>query len=112
MGGNPKVLELLEEMHVSGTTPDEVCRDCPEQLPEVRQRWQNFQIIDAQIQTLLPRLSERAALDTTEPPVVHYHLPADTDVLPVGSESGATSDTFSCNRAEATTCSGSKPNLR
>ena len=39
MAGNPDVLALLEEMLDSGRTPEEVCRDCPELLPEVRRRW-------------------------------------------------------------------------
>src|ERR1700733_3915909 len=56
MAGNPKVLALLEEMLDSGNTPEEVCRDCPELLPEVRQRWRQFQLIDAQLKTLLPGL--------------------------------------------------------
>jgi eukaryotic-like serine/threonine-protein kinase len=40
MAGNPQVLGLLEEMLDSGKTPEEVCRDCPDLLAEVRQRWQ------------------------------------------------------------------------
>ena len=39
MTGNPRVFGLLEEMLDSGKTPEEVCRDCPELLPEVRERW-------------------------------------------------------------------------
>jgi hypothetical protein len=30
MGGDPRVLGLLEDMLDSGMTPEEVCRDCPE----------------------------------------------------------------------------------
>jgi tetratricopeptide (TPR) repeat protein len=56
MAGNPQVLELLEEMLDSGKTPEEMCRDCPDLLPEVRQRWQDFQLIDAQVGALLPGL--------------------------------------------------------
>ena len=37
MSGNPDVFALLEEMLDSGRTPEEVCRDCPELLPEVAQ---------------------------------------------------------------------------
>src|SRR5262245_36310252 len=54
MAGNPRVLGLLEEMLDSGKTPEEMCRDCPELLPEVRQRWQAFRLIDAQVEALLP----------------------------------------------------------
>ena len=38
----------------SGKVPEEVCRDCPELLPEVRQRWQQFQLVDAQIRMMFP----------------------------------------------------------
>ena len=54
MADNPQVLGLLEEMLDSGKTPEEVCRDCPELLPQVRQRWQEFRLIDAQVEALLP----------------------------------------------------------
>ena len=47
MAGNPHVVGLLEEMLDSGKTPEEVCRNCPELLPEVRERWQAFCRIDA-----------------------------------------------------------------
>src|SRR5690349_18156981 len=56
MTGNPRVVGLLEEMLDSGKTPEEVCRDCPDLLPEVRQRWQDFCRIDAQVGALLPGL--------------------------------------------------------
>src|SRR5262249_18579345 len=59
MPGNPQVLGLLEEMLDSGRTLEEVCRDCPELLPEVRQRWQAFPLIDAQVTTCLPELATR-----------------------------------------------------
>src|SRR6516165_9284195 len=56
MAGNPEVLGLLEEMLDSGKTPEEVCGDCPELLPQVRQRWREFQLIDDQVGALLPGL--------------------------------------------------------
>jgi serine/threonine-protein kinase len=69
MAGNPQVFGLLEEMLDSGKTPEEVCRDCPELLPEVRQRWQEFQLIDAQVKTLLPGLAAtRPDAGATAPP--------------------------------------------
>jgi hypothetical protein len=70
MGGNPQVLGLLEEMLDSGKTPEEVCRDCPELLAEVLQRWRQFQLIDGQIRTLLPGLAATRpdAGATTLPP--------------------------------------------
>ncbi len=42
MAVNPRVLALLEEMLDSGRTPEEVCCDDPELLPEVLQRWKSF----------------------------------------------------------------------
>ena len=52
----------------SGKTPEEVCRDCPDLLPEVRQRWQEFRRIDAQVGALLPGLGTRPDLRATAPP--------------------------------------------
>src|SRR5262249_6186847 len=68
MAGNPHVLGLLEEMLDSGKTPEAVCRDCPELLPEVRQRWQEFCLIDAQLRTLRPGLGTHPGADATAPP--------------------------------------------
>src|SRR5262249_5840901 len=82
MAGNPQVLGLLEEMLDAGKTPEEVCRDCPELLPEVRQRWQEFQRIDAQLRTCLPGLATRphasatAPLATELPQVAGYEVEA------------------------------------
>jgi hypothetical protein len=56
MAGNPQVLGLLEEMLDSGKTVDEVCRDCPELLAVVRDRWEEFCRIDAGVVALLPGL--------------------------------------------------------
>ena len=70
MAGNPRVLGLLEEMLYSGRTPEEVCRDCPELLAEVRQRLQAFHRIDAEVEVLIPDPGSLPAGDanTPEPP--------------------------------------------
>jgi broad specificity phosphatase PhoE len=36
---DPRVDRLLEELLDSGSTPEEVCRSCPELLPAVREHW-------------------------------------------------------------------------
>ena len=54
MFGNPDVFALLEEMLDSGRTPEEVCRDCPELLPEVRRRWKAFRLVDGSLAALFP----------------------------------------------------------
>jgi serine/threonine-protein kinase len=67
MAGNPQVLALLEEMLDSGKTPEEMCRDCPDLLPEVRQRWQAFCLIDAQVEALFPGSGTLLSSDTITP---------------------------------------------
>ena len=54
MAGDARVSDLLEEMLDSGRTPEEVCRDCPELLPEVRERWRRFGAIDAEVGAMFP----------------------------------------------------------
>ena len=85
MASNPQVLGLLEEMLNSGKTPEEVCRDCPELLPEVRQRWQEFQLIDVQIRTLLPGLGTGPHVGTTAPPGSVPAVPAAFGRYPVAA---------------------------
>ena len=68
MAMDPRVLELLEELLSSGKTPEEVCRDCPELLPEVRQRWQQFQLVEAQVRMLFPGPETGSGDGTTTPP--------------------------------------------
>src|SRR5262245_42321842 len=68
MAGNPEVLGLIVEILNSGKSPEEVCRDCPELLPEVRQRWQQFQLIDAQVEALFPGLAAGSDAGTTAAP--------------------------------------------
>src|SRR3954465_3748629 len=68
MAGDPRVLGLLEEMLNSGKSPEEVCRHCPELLPEVRRRWQQFQLVDAQVRSLLPGLETSSDAGATTPP--------------------------------------------
>ena len=54
MSGNPDVFALLEEMLDSSRTPEDVCRDCPELLPEVRRRWKAFRLVDDSLAALFP----------------------------------------------------------
>jgi serine/threonine-protein kinase len=82
MASNPQVLGLLEEMLNSGKTPDEVCRDSPELLPEVLERCQQFQRVDAQVRMLFPTPGPSSGDGTVTPPqsfpatpVVHPLLP-------------------------------------
>jgi eukaryotic-like serine/threonine-protein kinase len=54
MDGDPRVRQLLERLLDSEQTPEEVCRECPELLPQVRKRWQRKLACDAQLDALFP----------------------------------------------------------
>jgi serine/threonine-protein kinase len=75
MTGNPRVLGLLEEVLDSGKTPEEVCRDCPELLSEVRERWQEFRRIDAQVGAFLPEPQDILGDSRGNPPPFTHHAP-------------------------------------
>ncbi|QGJ68817.1 Transcriptional activator domain-containing protein [Planctomycetales bacterium 10988] len=66
MTSNPRVFELLEALLNSEKTPEDVCRDCPELLPEVLRRWQEFQFVDKQLLTILPEIGTLPTTKTTE----------------------------------------------
>jgi formylglycine-generating enzyme required for sulfatase activity len=67
MGANARVFAMLEEMLDSGKTPEEVCRDCPDLLPKVRERWKAFCRIDAEVGAWYPEPG--TPLDTVTTPV-------------------------------------------
>jgi serine/threonine-protein kinase len=52
MDGDPRVRQLLEELLDSEQTPEEVCRHCPELLPEVDLRWRRKRDCDAELDVL------------------------------------------------------------
>jgi tetratricopeptide (TPR) repeat protein/predicted Ser/Thr protein kinase len=54
MPDDPEVFDLLQEMVESGKTPEDVCRDRPQLLAEVRRRWKQFRLVDDQIGAFLP----------------------------------------------------------
>jgi serine/threonine-protein kinase len=54
MADEPRVEQLLEEIFDTERTPEEVCGDCPELLPQVRRRWQQMRAVDAELDALFP----------------------------------------------------------
>src|SRR4051812_18815550 len=54
MAAESRVQELLDEISDSGRTPEEVCTACPELLPEVRRRWQQMRIVEAELDAMFP----------------------------------------------------------
>jgi serine/threonine protein kinase len=75
MASDSQVHQKLVEMLESGETPEEVCRDCPELLPKVRQRWRQFQLIDVQVRLLLPGVATRPGADSIAPAPTPGDLP-------------------------------------
>ncbi len=69
MAVNPRVFALLEEILNSDRTPEEVCRDDPELLPEVRRQWNSFRRIDAEFEALLPSTNGTGAIHSPPCPV-------------------------------------------
>jgi serine/threonine-protein kinase len=78
MADNPDVFALLEEMLDSGRTPEEVCRDCPELLPEVRRRWNAFGLVDGSLAALFPDPETPSVADA----LVAVPHPADLPEVP------------------------------
>ncbi|PWT90381.1 MAG: hypothetical protein C5B56_05470 [Proteobacteria bacterium] len=70
-----RIRQLLEEALESERTPEEVCRDCPELLPVVRQRWQKLQSVQAQIDALFPTPAPGGDTAKTALPPVDAELP-------------------------------------
>src|SRR5262249_52423628 len=54
MAVDSRVQELLDEICDSGCTPEEVCAVCPDLLPEVRRRWEQMRIVEAELDALFP----------------------------------------------------------
>ena len=63
MAADPRVQQLLEEVLESRRSPEEVCRDHPELLAEVRLRWQRLESIQARIGALLPEPESTSGVD-------------------------------------------------
>src|SRR5260221_4707725 len=59
MTDSPRLRQLLDELHDSHATPEEVCRSCPELLPEVRARWRAVCQVRAELDALFPAPTAR-----------------------------------------------------
>src|ERR1700742_2455967 len=51
---DPRVRQLLDVLLDGEHTPEEVCRDCPELLPQVRMRWDRKLACDVRLDALFP----------------------------------------------------------
>jgi len=59
MPDDPRVRQLLEELFDSHATPEEVCRSCPELLPQVRRRWREMCRVQAELDAIFPPSAEQ-----------------------------------------------------
>jgi serine/threonine-protein kinase len=62
MTESPRLRQLLDELHDSHSTPEEVCRSCPELLPEVRARWRAVCRVRAELDALFPAPTVRGVV--------------------------------------------------
>jgi eukaryotic-like serine/threonine-protein kinase len=62
MSDDPRVQQLLDELLDSDSSPEAVCRSCPELLPIVRERWREMCRLRANLDELFP-LSDEANLE-------------------------------------------------
>jgi serine/threonine-protein kinase len=67
MTEKPQVQRLLDEILESDRTPEEVCGNCPELLPEVRKRWAQMRAVEAQLDALFPTSGGDKEVDTGVP---------------------------------------------
>jgi serine/threonine-protein kinase len=51
---DPRVQKLLDELFDSESTPEAVCADFPELLPQVRSRWERMRALESQLDALFP----------------------------------------------------------
>jgi serine/threonine-protein kinase len=75
MDQNPRVLELLEELLDTGATPEELCRDCPELLPAVREGQRRLATVQAQVGLLFPQSDASTGSDSVRPGRLPSELP-------------------------------------
>ena len=64
MTDDPRVQQLLDELLDSNSSPEVVCRSCPELLPIVRDRWREMCRLRADLDELFPLSDE----PTLQPP--------------------------------------------
>src|SRR5262245_6060548 len=76
MADDPRVQHLLEELFDGRATPEEVCGECPELLPAVRERWRRICRARGEVEALFPRESGPAGSVPASPSDEAPPLPA------------------------------------
>src|SRR5271157_1566502 len=78
MGGDPRVQHLLEEILDSERSPEEVCRDCAELLPQVHEGLKRLRRVEAQVEELFPETTSTSsdrARPSVQPPAELPRIP-------------------------------------
>src|SRR5712672_2979983 len=78
MTDDPRVQLLLDELLASDTTPEAVCKSCPELLPVVRKRWLRVRRLNVDLDAVFPPPGDPAPLleGTGLPQVPGYEVEA------------------------------------
>jgi eukaryotic-like serine/threonine-protein kinase len=58
MSEDPRMNQLLDELVDTSSTPEEICGDYPDLLPEVRDRLRQMRLVQAELNALFPTPSE------------------------------------------------------
>src|SRR5262245_9698211 len=66
MLADPRVQQLLDRLIDAGATPEEVCRSCPELLPEVRARCRQMSRVRTELRAMFP---PEPVLEASPPPL-------------------------------------------
>jgi serine/threonine-protein kinase len=75
MSDETRVEQLLDEISGSERTPEEVCVDCPELLAEVRNRWKQLRLVQAELDAMFPRPDPSRDAGLRAPPSPEVELP-------------------------------------
>src|SRR4051794_17988846 len=72
MAAESLVQQLLDEICDSGRMPEEVCAACPELLPEVRRRWLQVRVVEAELDAMFPAAESDPVdeLPQGDPPII------------------------------------------
>jgi serine/threonine-protein kinase len=75
MSNDPRVQQLLDEIFDSERTPEEVCADCPELLPEVRKLCRQMRQIEMELDGMFPKPDSDRETDAPAPGTPDAELP-------------------------------------
>ncbi len=75
MAEDARLRRLVEEALDSGLSPEQLCRDCPELLPELKSRLAAIRRVDAQVDALFPSPTSTPSTESQPVSLVDDELP-------------------------------------